>query len=101
MSLVNLTFRNRNYALESDDPGRVEELAKRVERRVSLTEGDAKNINDNKLLFMSALMAEDELDNVKQGKGLVDNSRDDEALVNTINGVASYIEELAEKIEKR
>lgn len=108
MPLVTLKFRNTNLALTTDDEARVTGLADRFNQRMdSLATTANNNATDQKIALMAALILEDELDQLKselakQNESNQPSQKDDPAILcDTLNHISTYLELLAQKIERR
>jgi cell division protein ZapA (FtsZ GTPase activity inhibitor) len=105
MPLVNLKFRSTNLAITADDADKVLGLAERFNTRM---DGIATNTNNNatdqKLALMAALILEDELDQVKAElakKGTNPPEENLDMITQTLDQVSEYVEQLAQKLERR
>ena len=105
MPLVNLKFRSTNLALTADDTDKVLGLAERFNTRM---DGIATNTNNNatdqKLALMAALILDDELAQLKlelAKKGTTPPQDNSDMVAQTIDQISEYVEQLAQKLERR
>lgn len=102
MSSVTIKFRQNQFQLISDNPSRLHSVAERVNQRVDSISKISSNATDTKLAFMAALMVEDELDTLQDNLArTVTSPNSDKLVTETIIKVTDYINQLADKIEKR
>ena len=105
MPLVNVKFRNTTLALTADDADKVLGLATQFNQRIDqLAVNTNNNATDQKLALMAALILEDELAQLKLelAKKGADSPEDNLNMVaQTLDQVSEYVEQLAEKLERR
>jgi cell division protein ZapA (FtsZ GTPase activity inhibitor) len=105
MSISSFKFRNTYINLDVDNAERVGKLSEKFNQRVEAIAVN-NSATDLKLAYVAALMIEDELDKLQGEFVKKQNTKSsNEAAVgiisDTLNQVAQYIEQLAERIEKR
>jgi len=105
MGLVNIKFRDTTYTLTCNDEKQVLKLAERFSSRVDGIAAELNNATDNKLALIAGLMLEDELERIQQDtakkpKG-VSESEASEVLCDTLDQLTQYIDNLADRVEKR
>lgn len=105
MGLINIKFRDTTYTLTCNDEKQVLKLAERFSSRVDGISADLNNATDNKLALIAGLMLEDELERVKQDiakkpKGISEVEAA-EAMCDTLDQLTLYIDNLADRVEKR
>lgn len=111
MSQIDIMIGNLQYKIscKEEEKQRISYLASLVNKRLDKISKKSKNIDDNNLLVMTALMIEDELDR-KSSLGIFsDEETDDESLFNdqdiydsisqNTDNIAEYIEKLAKKVK--
>ncbi|AIF80890.1 hypothetical protein I862_01635 [endosymbiont of Acanthamoeba sp. UWC8] len=102
MGIVNLKFRNHNIQFECDNEERVITLSERLKKKIE-NFSNIKGATDTKLMFLVALMLEDEVDNLskelEQTKVQLDEESEsnNDVLCDTLNYVAEYLENIAER----
>ena len=102
MGIVNLKFRNHNIQFECDNEERVTTLSERLKEKIE-SFSNIKGATDTKLMFLVALMLEDEVDNLskelEQTKVQLDEESEsnNDVLCDTLNYVAEYLENIAER----
>ncbi|MCE3232886.1 MAG: Cell division protein ZapA [Rickettsiaceae bacterium] len=110
MSTVEFTIRNKKYniACDSGEEERIAKLADNLNVRVEAIAKTFTGASDSVVLAITALMMEDEINALKEGKNISNtNHVNDEdqadkinyALINAIEPITKYIETLANKIE--
>ncbi len=105
MGIVNLKFRSHNIQIECDDAEKVTKLSDRLIERIE-NFSHLKAATDTKLVFLVALMLEDEIENLAKELQKCKAELDDEfetnnqILCDTLNYVAEYLENIADRIEK-
>ncbi len=105
MPLVNLKFRSTNLVLTADDADKVLGLATQFNQRMDqLAANTNNNATDQKLALMAALIVEDELAQLKlelAKNGTTSWEDNTDMVAQTIDQVSEYIEQLAQKLERR
>lgn len=105
MNRVNLKFLNQSITLNCDDPEKVTNLSDKLNKKIEEF-NTAKHINDTKLIYIAALSIQNSLDETNHkleslqeqfSTELLDGNK---VLIDTLNYVSEYIENLAEKLEK-
>lgn len=105
MGIVNLKFRNHTIQVECNNEERVRSLSDKLKAKV---EGmnHLRGATDTKLIYLVALMLEDEIDSLKKDLAETKSQLEDEfehnnqILSDTLNYVAEYLENIADKYEK-
>jgi cell division protein ZapA (FtsZ GTPase activity inhibitor) len=106
MGLVNLKFRSHNVQLECDNEERAVELSKKLNERIERFSG-SKNANDTKLVYLTALLLQDEMETIAQELNSAEAKLEHEfesnnnILSDTLNYIAEYLENLAERLKKQ
>lgn len=107
MALVDVKFRNTIISLESDDESRLRDIAEKLNKRAESVAKFSANATDIKVAIISALMLEDQVDSLLKKIENEESSKSSEvaktkgSFIDTINHVAVYLENLADRIEKR
>ena len=105
MPVVNVKFRNTTFALTADDKDKVLNLANQFNQRMDqLAANTNYNATDQKLALMAALIVEDELAQLKlelANQHTTSPKENLDMVVQTLDQVSNYIEQLAEKLERR
>ncbi len=106
MGIVNLKILNSIHQVACNDgeETRLHDVASRLDHRLMETLQGTKT-TEIKLLVLTALMMEDELEDLQeQVASTTDNSSKNEdtdmAVIKTLDAVAEYVENLANKLEK-
>lgn len=108
MSVVEVKIGSRNFQLACEDgqEENLRNLAAKVDERFETLSKQMRTHNDSLLLLLSALMAEDELQEYKQkvDNGVADvgylESKEKE-MTEVLTTVSDYVETIIEKIEKK
>lgn len=108
MSVVEVKIGSRNFQLACED-GQEEslrDLASKIDDRFELLAKQMRTHNDSLLLLMTALMAEDELQECqkKLKSGVTDADyveKKEQEMAEVINTVSGYVESIIDKIEKK
>ena len=111
MPIVNLVVNKKSFQLSCDegDEGRLEDLAAALNKRLNDIAVHAPGSGDSTLMVMAALMMQDELgDGTKTAEKLESSipsgslPRDHErTVINALDSVSEYIENLALKLNQR
>lgn len=107
MALLDIKFRNTTISLESDDHTRLKEVAEKLNKRAESVAKFSSNATDIKVAIITALTLEDQVDGLVKKIETEENSKTNEvaktkgSFIDTINHVAEYLENLADRIEKR
>lgn len=105
MGLVDIKFRNTTYTLTSNDEAKVTVLAEKFSARVDSIAANLNNATDNKLALIAGLMLEDELEKLQGELAEGDRGMSEEeaaaAMGGTLDQISQYIEDLANRIEKK
>ncbi len=110
MAVVEIHLGRRNYQLACDDgqEAHLQRLAASINQRVTELSLAADGTSDAMLLVMAALTMQDELnDALKKGGGNNTLNRDaveeeiDLAVAEAVSTIAEYVENLAQRFEKR
>jgi cell division protein ZapA (FtsZ GTPase activity inhibitor) len=99
MALVEVKFRNNIYKLDTDNPERICELSLSVNKMVEELSKSSHGATDTKMAFMAALMLQDKL--LSKTEDSTSAEKLEDLLADTIINVASYVNHLADKYEKR
>lgn len=99
MPAVNIQIGRRAFPLACSEgqEAHLQQLAVEVSERVEMLEGSMGSSNDTLLLVASALMMQDEINDLRSRSG---NDDSDDAITEAINAIADYVETIAERIEK-
>jgi cell division protein ZapA len=103
MPVVNIKIRDSLYPIACDagQEEKLQQIAARLDTRVSALATNLGKANDMQLLIMTALMMEDQVSELK--KGMYEQheaTNSDNAISETIEAIADYIENLAKSLEK-
>ena len=109
MSVVEVKVGARNFSLACEDGQEesLKNLAAKIDEKVETLSKQMRTQNDSLLLLMTALMTQDELDEIKGASGgeTVDVSKiiseKDEEVAELVNTVSNYVETMIDKIEKQ
>lgn len=108
MSVVEVKIGSRSFQLACEDgqEENLHNLAAKVDERFELLSKQMRTQNDSLLLLLSALMAEDELQEFKQkaDSGATDTDyieAKEKEMTEVINTVSNYVETIIEKVEKK
>ncbi len=109
MSIVEFTIHNKKYNISCGDgeEPRIIKLANNLSARVDGIAGNFVGASDSVVLAMTALMMEDEINALKESKNVANQSAQTQdsadkvnlALINAIEPITNYIENLANKLE--
>lgn len=109
MPVVEFTIRNKKYNISCDngEEPRIIRLANNLSSRVEGISGNFVGASDSVVLAMAALMMEDEINVLKESKNVANQSvpaqdsadKVNLALINAIEPITQYIENLANKLE--
>ncbi len=108
MAQVAVTINNRSYRIACDDgqEEHLQRLAQFVDKKVSELVASVGQIGDTRLLVMASLLVADELsdayaevERLKAGGGGAISAADEDALVQTIEGYAKKLEDIAAGLE--
>lgn len=107
MSLVNVKFRNTAVAIESDNPQKALEIAAKLNRRAESLINHAQNITDTKLAIVTALMLEDQVDNLVKKVSNDSSTKSTEidkykaSFAESLSQIADYLNSLCDSIDKK
>ncbi|MHC0449511.1 MULTISPECIES: cell division protein ZapA [unclassified Candidatus Lariskella] len=107
MSKVTVQFGSGVLDVHCEDPNRVKYLANKINERIAALKSDIKNVNDSRALFLAALIMQDEIETLKSGEenaqSLMSEKGDlasyNEHLLEIIDDIANYLEEIANNIQ--
>jgi cell division protein ZapA len=109
MPIVEFTIHNKKYNISCDngEEPRIARLANNLSTRVENIAGNFAGASDSVVLAMTALMMEDEINVLKESKNVANQSSPSAdsadkvnlALINAIEPITNYIENLANKLE--
>lgn len=117
MAVVDVKIGSRNFQLacENGQEQHLHKLASSVDEKITLLSKQMGTSNDALLLVMSALMTQDELNEVKKNmnnfeanqsakqgytESLIQEQKQNEAeIAEILNSISTYLETLAEKVE--
>lgn len=105
MKSVQLKFFNQQIMLNCDNEERALLLSEQLNARIEQFSVN-KNISDSKILYLTALSLQDEIETLKEefralkveASETIEHS--EQTLANTLNYVSDYIETLAKKLDK-
>ena len=103
MATVNITIRNTNYQIACEDgqEADLKLLAKGLEAKVSKIASGASKASDILIVIMAALLAEDEISDYKKVEKQNNTAESSEALlIDTMDAISEYVENLAVKIDR-
>jgi cell division protein ZapA len=109
MPVVHITIRNTSYAIACDNgqEDKLKHIAERLDLRVNALAANLGRAGETQLLLMTALMMEDQISELKKNLQIqsannmqIDNSQSENAVADTIDAIADYIENLANNLEK-
>ena len=107
MALVDIKFKNTSISLESDDSQRLKDVSEKLNKRAESLSRSSPNATDAKIAILSALMLEDQVEGLLKKIESDEHAKSNEvnktkdSYIDTINHVANYLENLADRIEKR
>lgn len=103
MPTLKLTIGSRQYELECGrgEEARLKEVAAKLNKKVQDIVSESK-VGDGMALALVALTLQDSLDEYeKDSKTGNSKHREDQILAESIEAIAGYIDQLADKLEKR
>lgn len=106
MATIDIKFRNTQMSLESNNVERLAMLVEKLNKRAEVIAEGPGNFTDTKLAIISALMLEDQVDTLTNKLSSDTSNSNDQveqtktAFTDTVNYLADYIEDLADRIEK-
>ncbi|MBS0236753.1 MAG: cell division protein ZapA [Proteobacteria bacterium] len=106
MKAVEVSFQNSRFTFHCDDPKKLTELAAKVDALANEVAGGQKGRFDSKILLLTAIYLQEQLDAVSNDAGSLAKEHTHEveelnsSLIKTIDKVATYIENLAAHLEK-
>ena len=113
MPNVEFTVKNKSYSIacSEGEESRIQSLAGDLNERVNAISQNFASASDGLIMAITALMMEDEIKALKEGKNISNNNSaapekteeiDDkinEAVIEAIEPIAEYVENLANKLE--
>jgi cell division protein ZapA len=108
MSVVDVRVGTRNFQLacENGQEEHLSGLASEIDKKLRMLSKQMRTNNEPMLLLMTALMMQDELNEIdRQGGGLEESIKEiskkkDDEMAEMVNTIADYLEDLIGKVEK-
>ena len=98
---ANIAGNEHSFTCADGEEDRFRSLAHKLNARIEkITKGNPK-VNEIRIMVLTCLLMEDEIDDLNKNKALQINnvSSSDETIVNAMDSISEYLENLAKKVE--